>query len=121
MSNFLSRLQQIFYRRRWWIIASFAAPFLFALVCGEAEWLNRFLIALRTGLVSAILALTIFALAKLDDKIGNSDYRKKDAQAAFLARLMAIMLWLVWFGTSQIVLTAADETQIPREMSDFGK
>jgi hypothetical protein len=97
-------------RSYWWLPASFCVPCVLLFLCShEPFWTQRAIEALRGASASMAVAIVIFGLSRLDKRIGSQSV--KDKKAEFFASILAVMLWLVWFGSTQIMFKAADEIQ----------
>src|ERR1700722_20145939 len=94
----------------WWLPASFCVPCLLLFLCShEPSWTQRAIEALRGASASMAVAIVIFGLSRLDQRIGSQGV--KDKKADLFAAILAVMLWLVWFGSTQIMFKATDEIQ----------
>jgi len=91
------------------LIAGFLLPFLLMFLTAHGDIQNRLFHAMRLGGFGFILALAIFGLGHMDQKLHTTANMDKKSQ--IVAMLLGMMLWLVWLGTGQIVFIAADETR----------
>jgi hypothetical protein len=92
----------------WWLPASFCVPCLLLFLSShEPSWTQRAIEALRGASASMAVAIVIYGLSRLDQKLGTQAV--KDKKADMFAAILAVMLWLVWFGSTQIMFKAADE------------
>jgi hypothetical protein len=97
-------------KRYWWLPASFCVPCLLLFLCShEPLWTQRAIEALRGASASMTVAIVIFGLSRLDKRIGSQGVTDKKSE--LVASILAVMLWLVWFGSTQIMFKAADEIQ----------
>ncbi len=95
-------------RSYWWLPASFCVPCLMLFLGShEPTWTQRAIEALRGASASTLVAIVIFALGRLDQRLGNRP--GSDKKIEFVTVILGIMLWFVWFGATQIMFRASDE------------
>jgi len=127
-------------RRFWWVVPSFVLPYI-AVFClnngfdkptpSTIQMKQQTItirphtpdhaanLALRSGVIGLAAALLIVLFWRLDALVAGAHPKSADVKEDILLVALATTLWMMWMGTSHVVLLAADEIQIEDALPGF--
>ncbi len=77
--------------------------------------MQRALQALRSGSAGMVVAIVIFALCQINQRLETKS-ELADTKSTVISYILIFMLWLAWFTSMQVMFMVTDEiTPIPDE------